>query len=99
MKPTIRQYRGTISVRELRELLVKAAILGAVLLPSVSIARLQFRVCATTTWAAYTTASKCTRAIRCMWLSASNLMFAAGLYKEKPIIRPPSVFLERVCQL
>jgi hypothetical protein len=41
MKPTISRCRGTISARELSKFLVRAAILGAVLLPSVSIARAQ----------------------------------------------------------
>jgi hypothetical protein len=41
MKPTVSQYRGTKSARELSKFLVRAAILGAVLLPSVSIARAQ----------------------------------------------------------
>jgi len=41
MNPTISRCRGTISARELSKFLVRAAILGAVLLPSVSIARAQ----------------------------------------------------------
>ena len=41
MKPTISRYRGTLSARERRKALVRAAILGAVLLPGVSIARAQ----------------------------------------------------------
>ena len=41
MKPTISRYRGTISARERSKALVRAAILGALLLPSVSIARAQ----------------------------------------------------------
>jgi hypothetical protein len=41
MKPTNSRYRRTISARELSKFLVRAAILGAVLLPSVSIARAQ----------------------------------------------------------
>jgi glycine/D-amino acid oxidase-like deaminating enzyme len=41
MKPTISRYHGTISARELCKALVRAAILGAVLLPSVSVALAQ----------------------------------------------------------
>lgn len=40
MKPTI-SYRGTISVRERSKSLVRAAIIGAVLLPSASVALAQ----------------------------------------------------------
>src|ERR1039458_6558941 len=52
----------------------------------VAIARLLFRACATTPWAAFTTARKCTRATRCMSQSASSLMFAAEFHKEKPML-------------
>ncbi len=41
MKPAIGRYRGTISAGELSKFLVRAAILGAVLLTSVSVARAQ----------------------------------------------------------
>jgi hypothetical protein len=41
MNPTISRYRWTISVREPSKALVRAAILGAVLLPSVSVALAQ----------------------------------------------------------
>ncbi len=41
MKPPTRRYRGTISTRELSIYLMRVAILGALLLPSVSIARAQ----------------------------------------------------------
>jgi hypothetical protein len=41
MKTTISRYRGTISGRERSKALVRAAILGAVLLPSVSVALAQ----------------------------------------------------------
>jgi hypothetical protein len=41
MKPTISRYRGKISARERSKGLVRAAILGAVLLPSVSVALAQ----------------------------------------------------------
>jgi hypothetical protein len=41
MNPTISRYRETISTRERSKALVRAAILGAVLLPSVSVALAQ----------------------------------------------------------
>ncbi len=41
MKPAISRYRGTLSARERRKALMRAAILGAVLLPSVSAALAQ----------------------------------------------------------
>ncbi len=41
MKPTISRYYGTLSTREPRKALMRAAILGAVLLPCVSVARAQ----------------------------------------------------------
>lgn len=41
MKPTISRYRGTIGALELSKALVRAAILGAVLLASVSVAGAQ----------------------------------------------------------
>jgi hypothetical protein len=41
MKSTMSRCRGTISASELSKFLVRAAILGAVLLPTVSIARAQ----------------------------------------------------------
>ncbi len=41
MKPPISRYRRTISARELSRFLVRAAILGAVLLLSVSVTRAQ----------------------------------------------------------
>jgi len=128
MKPTMSRWRGPISARKLSKFLVRAALLGAVLLPSMSIARAQvygvaksttvvkgpngnvaaaskttvvtgggtatkttvvtggstlphgyislcclvvitrslFRACATTPWAAFTIAHKCTRATPCM---------------------------------
>jgi len=41
MKQTISRYRGTTSAREVSKVLVRVAILGAVLLPTVSVARAQ----------------------------------------------------------
>jgi len=41
MKPTMSRWRGPISARKLSKFLVRAALLGAVLLPSMSIARAQ----------------------------------------------------------
>jgi hypothetical protein len=41
MKPTISRHRGTIIARERSKALVRAAILGALLLPSVSVVRAQ----------------------------------------------------------
>jgi hypothetical protein len=41
MRPTISRYRRTIGARERRKILVRTAILGAMLLSSVSVARAQ----------------------------------------------------------
>lgn len=41
MKPTMSRDRGTMGARELSKFLVRAAVLGAVLLSSVSVARAQ----------------------------------------------------------